>query len=149
MTILSYRNCTAADSELLARLNQALIRDEGHRNKMTLDELGQRMRSWLHGEYEAIVFESGPEIIGYILFSRAPEEVYVRQFFIEASRRRKGLGRRAIQWLAANIWNEAPRIRLDVLVGNMAGREFWKSVGFTEYCITMERQNPLAQPAQT
>ena len=33
------------------------------------------------------------------------------------------------------------RIRLDVLIGNAGGIQFWRSVGFEDYCITMERTN--------
>lgn len=35
-------------------------------------------------------------------------------------------------------WAGAPALRVEVLVGNAAGRAFWKSAGFEEYCVTME-----------
>jgi len=38
---------TTDDCPQLARLNLQLIRDEGHRNPMTSDELEARMRTWL------------------------------------------------------------------------------------------------------
>ena len=31
-----------------------------------------------------------------------------------------------------------PRIRLEVLVGNANGIAFWRSIGFQDYCVTME-----------
>jgi hypothetical protein len=46
---LNYRRATLNDCSLLAELNHQLIRDEGHRNKMTVPELEQRMRGWLTG----------------------------------------------------------------------------------------------------
>lgn len=48
----------AADSDLdlLAEWNYQLIQDEGHRNPMTVPELRERMRDWLAGEYQAMIF---------------------------------------------------------------------------------------------
>src|SRR5437870_9469274 len=46
---MTYRHATLDDCPLLAELNCQLIRDEGHRNRMTLPELEQRMRGWLAG----------------------------------------------------------------------------------------------------
>jgi hypothetical protein len=30
------------------------------------------------------------------------------------------------------------RVRRDVLVGNAGGIAFWRSLGFADYCLTME-----------
>ena len=136
-----YRPCTTADAALLARLNQLLIRDEGHRNRMTLDQLEDRRRSWLGGQYEAVLFEDGSGPVGYALFARQPDHIYLRQFYVVSERRRQGIGRSAIEWLLANTWKGSPRIRLDVLTGNAQGIGFWKALGFAEYCITMERDS--------
>jgi len=38
-----------------------------------------------------------------------------------------------------NAWGVRARVRIDVLVGNHSAIEFWRSVGFTDYCLTMER----------
>ena len=39
------RRATLADAALLAELNRQLIRDEGHRNSMSLAELETRMET--------------------------------------------------------------------------------------------------------
>ena len=39
------------------------------------------------------------------------------------------------QWLAAEVY-------LDALVKNVSGLAFWRAIGFTDYCITMERHLP-------
>jgi hypothetical protein len=44
---MNFRRAIADDCILLAKLNHQLIRDEGHRNKMTVPELEQRMKNWL------------------------------------------------------------------------------------------------------
>jgi len=123
---------------LLAELNGQLIRDEGHRNPMTLAELEARMRGWLTGEYEAVLFLQQGQAAGYALFRREPEHVYLRQFFVRPEFRRQGIGRAALGWLREHAWADASRVRLDVLIGNAAGIAFWRAVGFRDYCLTME-----------
>jgi GNAT superfamily N-acetyltransferase len=132
------RNATVEDAPVLAQMNHQLIRDEGHRNRMSVDELAQRMRHWLEGEYQAVLIEDREEIVGYALFKREAEWVYVRQFFVRSERRRQGIGRAAWAWLCESKWRESPRIRLDVLVGNVVAIQFWRSLGFEDYCLTME-----------
>jgi hypothetical protein len=56
---MHYRFATTHDVRALAKMNHELIRDEGHRNPMTLAELERRMETFLEGEYKAVVFEEG------------------------------------------------------------------------------------------
>lgn len=102
------------------------------------------MSNWLRGDYEAVIFEENTVAVGYALFKREPEFVYLRQLFVVPERRRQGIGRHALAWLWANAWAQVSRLRIDVLVGNTDGREFWRSVGFSEYCVTMEALSPNA-----
>jgi GNAT superfamily N-acetyltransferase len=136
---MTYRIATSVDAHLLAPMNFQLIRDEGHRNPMSVAELETRMQGWLAGEYEAVLFEDDQGAAGYSLFKREPDWIYLRQFFVQPNRRRHGIGRAAMTWLLENVWKDAPRIRLEVLVGNSQGIEFWRSMGFGDYCMTMER----------
>ena len=136
---MDYRRATPADAGLLASLNWQLIRDEGHRNSMSVPQLEARMAGWLSGEYEAILFEDAGQTLGYALFRREPEFVYVRQFFVCPEFRRQGVGRRALTWLAAHA-SVGQRLRLDVLTGNAAGIAFWRALGFQDYCLTLERE---------
>src|SRR6266581_8689945 len=134
-----YRTASIADASVMAPMNAQLIRDEGHRNSMTVPQLSERMALWLGGEYEAVLFESDSRAIGYALYRFEPEYVYLRQLFVLPELRRRGVARRALEWLRQNAWTVRPRVRIDVLVGNQPGIEFWRSVGFTDYCLTMER----------
>lgn len=108
---------------------------------MSASELEQRMFGWLGREYQAVLFEDEAGAAGYALYKNEAEWVYLRQFFVRPERRRQGLGRAAMKWLLENVWRESPRIRLDVLVGNENGIQFWRSLGFEDYCLTMERAN--------
>jgi len=137
---IRYRRATLEDASVLAPMNAQLIRDEGHRNSMTVPQLSERMALWLGGEYEAVLFESDSRAIGYALYRFEPEYVYLRQLFVLPELRRGGIARAALEWLRRNVWSARSRVRIDVLVGNRAGIDFWRSVGFTEYCLTMERE---------
>jgi GNAT superfamily N-acetyltransferase len=139
---LQYRPATLADVRLLAEMNAALIRDEAHRNRMTVEQLAERMAGFLTTGYEAVIFErqdpGAAAGVGYALFQREPEWVYLRQFYVRPECRRRGIGRAALAWLRANAWADSPRVRIEVLTGNSAGIAFWRAVGFADYCLTME-----------
>ncbi len=137
---MEYQDASSTDIELLARLNLQLLRDEGHRNPMTLARLKVRMDNWLQNEYQAVLFERSGETVGYALFRDDAEYTYLRQFFVTAQHRRQGLGRQAIEWLSTHHWKDAPSVRVEVLVGTEEAIAFWRAIGFVDYCLTLERQ---------
>ena len=138
---LKFRFTKESDVPWLAKMNQELILDEGHRNKMTLPELKQRMSDFLQNEYDAVIASLGQKDIGYALYKQDPEWLYLRQIFVIKTMRRKGFGRRFIEWLKNNPWKDCKKIRTEVLVDNIVGIDFWKAVGFKEYCIILEMEN--------
>ena len=70
------------------------------------------------------------------LFTEA--SITARPFFVRPDRRRKGVARDALSWLRVHAWADAPRVRIDVLVGNAGAIAFWRAVGFRDYCLTMD-----------
>jgi GNAT superfamily N-acetyltransferase len=80
--------------------------------------------------------------VGYALFRQGSDHVYLRQLYVAAENRRRGIGTRALEWLAENVCQDTLRIRIDVLVENTTARSFWAATGFREYCITMELDLP-------
>jgi len=135
---MKFRSATRDDCSLLAELNHQLIRDEGHRNPMTVAQLEQRMRDWLAGEYHAILFEDYGEVVAYALFREQPDEIYLRQLFVVRNRRRRGIGRRAVEILRSEVWPKTKRLTVDVLVTNQDAVAFWRAIGYADYSLTLE-----------
>lgn len=143
---MRFRLAKNSDVALIAQLNQQLIRDEGHRNSMKSAELEERMARWLSSKYEAVLFESSGKTVGYALFRRELTSVYLRQFYVCPDCRRQGSGRAAVDWLRQHVWQDAELIRLEVLCENSVGLEFWRAIGFYDYCVTLElNQRPSSQ----
>ena len=135
---MNFRFATTNDYTLLAELNHQLIRDEGHRNRMTVPELAQRMKEWLAGEYRAAIFELDGSVVAYALFREQPEEIYLRQLFVVRDRRSQGIGRRAVEILRSQVWPKNKRLTVEVLTANARGTAFWHSVGFKDYSLMLE-----------
>ena len=138
--MLVFRIATLADVSLLASMNERLMRDEGNRSRLTRQSLELRMSRWLSGDYRAAIFSLNREPIGYALWKPQPDHVHLRQYYVKPVFRRKGYGKAGIELLMNNVWGEFARVRLEVLVGNEAGLRFWRSIGFEDYCVTMEFQ---------
>ncbi len=122
----------------MAELNHQLIRDEGHRNPMTVPQLEQRMRDFLAGEYRAVIYEESGEVVAYALFREQPEEIYLRQLFVVRHRRRQGIGRRAMEILRSKVWPKTKRLTVEVLVANQGAVAFWRAAGYRDHCLTLE-----------
>ena len=135
---MTFRPATTDDCLLLAELNHQLIRDEGHRNPMTVPELEQRMRGWLSGEYRAVIYEDVGEVAAYALFREEEREIYLRQLFVVPHRRSQGLGRRAVEILRSQLWPKSKRLTVDVLTTNKRAVSFWRSVGYADYSLSLE-----------
>jgi len=135
---MTFRQATSEDCALLAELNLQLIHDEGHRNRMTVPELQERLEAWLASEYTAVLFEDGNDVVAYALYRERPEEIYLRQLFVVRNRRRQGIGRKAVEVLRSKVWPRNKRLTVDVLVQNTAAIAFWRAVGYDDYCLTLE-----------
>ena len=135
---MNFRFATMADSAMLAKLNYQLIQDEGHRNRMGLPELEQRMRDWLTGEYHGVLFEEKNTIIVYALYREQVDEIYLRHFFVSRSHRRQGKGRQAMEMLRQQIWPKDKRLTVETLAANEAGVAFWRSTGYKDYALKLE-----------
>ena len=138
---MMHRFASVEDAQVLGELNHQLIHDEGHSNRMTVPELIDRMRRWLETDYKASIFEDGSEIVAYALYIDEKEHIYLRQFFVQRHKRRSGTGRLCMKILFSQVWPKDKRITVDVLCPNHVGIAFWRALGFTDYCLTLEMTN--------
>jgi predicted acetyltransferase len=135
---MTFRRATSNDRALLAKLNHQLIRDEGHRNAMTVRELEERMKGWVASDYMAVIFVEGNAVVAYALFREEAREIYLRQLFVVRNRRRQGIGREAIKILRTKIWPKDKRLTVDVLVKNESAVAFWRAMGYADYSLMLE-----------
>ena len=133
---MQIRKCTLEDVSLLTKMNKHLIEDEKSTNPMTMDELEERMKGFLSGDYSAYFFMQDDTAVGYALVKDTEKPLYLRQFFIERDYRRRHLGREAFHLLMDYLQTDT--INIDVLPWNEPGLRFWKSCGFAETCISMQ-----------
>ena len=135
---MNYRFATEDDLDLLAEWNHQLIRDEGHRNSMTILQLRERMQDWLAGASKALLFYKTSDPGAYAVYREDAKEVYLRQFFVIRSARHQGIGREAVNVLQKHIWPPDKRLLVEVLTANVSAVAFWRSVGYSDYCLTLE-----------
>ncbi|MFD0711605.1 GNAT family N-acetyltransferase [Paenibacillus sp. GCM10027626] len=135
MSELSIRICSHVDLALLATLNKQLIEDERHDNTMNIEQLKERMRSFIDTDYKAYIFGRDCEIIGYALVDHTRHPLYLRHFFVCRNFRRNGYGKLAFEKLIERL--NTKEIDIEVMHWNHIGYEFWKSLGFIERSIYM------------
>lgn len=140
--MVTFPDASVHDALLLAAMNRELITDERHRNPMSDAQLVERMRGWLADTgdcgYRAVIFECDGKSAGYALYRDETDHVYLRQFYVARTHRRRGIGRVALTWLWEHRWRDVPHISVDVLIGNAAGIAFWRAAGFQDYCLILE-----------
>jgi len=137
---MEYRYAVEDDAPFLAEINRQLIEDEWDGGGMSLERLESRMRRWIaEDDYKGVLFQQNGETVAYSMFSVDEDSVYIRHFYVLKEHRGGGVGRRAIETLFRDIIPPTHRVTLDVLASNVGGHEFWRSVGFRDYAIRMER----------
>ncbi len=141
---LVIRLATEADLPRLALMNRRLIEDEGSRNPMALDQLAERMRGWLLGDWTVKLFLADEIVVGYAVYQHRRDEyfpdhttVYLRQFYIEREQRDRGLGTEAVSLLRQGHFPAGSTVIIEALASNPRGYAFWRKVGFEPYCTTM------------
>ncbi|MOA53967.1 Acetyltransferase (GNAT) family protein [compost metagenome] len=102
---------------------------------MTIDQLKERMKTFIHTDYIAYTFEEYDQVIGYALVNHTKQPLYLRHFFICRNSRRKGYGKLAFARLLEALSTTV--IDIEVMHWNHAGLSFWKSLGFRERSIYM------------
>lgn len=128
---------TVADCQALAEMNKQLIVDEGHSNSMNIQELKERMIKFIENEYKCYLIKPEQTLVGYCLFRDDIDYIYIRQLFVINEYRKQGYGRNCLEELKEIEWKNR-KIRTEVMSHNSNGINFWKKVGFNDYCVVME-----------
>ena len=72
--MITYHFATLDDVPALARMNRLLVEDEQHRNRFKPDAwFEERMRGFLSGAYQAVLFDLAGEVVGYALYTGHPD----------------------------------------------------------------------------
>jgi GNAT superfamily N-acetyltransferase len=129
------KECSFDDVPLLAHMNQQLIEDEKAETDLTIEQLEERMLQLIHSECKAFLLCRDDHIVGYALCHTQRSPVYLRQFFIRRSERRKGYGKQG--FIALLNFLHITEIDIDVYSWNKAGVAFWNSLGFETRCYNM------------
>ena len=144
---MEFRYAEQADAAFLADINRQLIEDEWDGGGMSLERLEARMRRWIaDDEYRAVLFRENDADVAYALVSLDEDSAFIRHFFVIKEHRGRGVGRRAIETLFDRVVPPGFRTTLDVLASNTSGHQFWRSQGFSDYAVRMER---LPRDAET
>ena len=131
-----------SDFERITSWTRQLQIDEGA-PVMESEAISDRLRRWLESDYDAVIFELETIPIGDALFRstdpelKAPDGIYLRQFFISPEYRRRGAGTAAFQEYVAQAVR-GRRLVLEVLESNRIGQSFWRSLGLIPYSSTLE-----------
>ena len=137
---MQWRFMTARDIAGIADLNRQLQQEEGAA-VMCASDLEKRLSQWLATDYHGVIFDVEAQLVAYALFrdtdpfSEGEDGIFLRQFFVVASERRKGIGRAAFTLLLNEIWPPGKRIFLEALSSNPSGHAFWQSMGFKPYSV--------------
>jgi ribosomal protein S18 acetylase RimI-like enzyme len=149
---MNHRPATLADVPLLARMNRGLVEAERHRNRFRSDAwLEERMRGFLTGGYSAVLFEMDAVPVAYALYTvhrENPDTIHVRQIYVEAPYRRKGLGREMMRILREEVWPPGRRVTVGVLADNRAAIAFYEAIGFRSYSLEMEIPGDAPAPGR-
>jgi GNAT superfamily N-acetyltransferase len=140
--MMEFRYAEETDAPFLADINRQLIEDEWDGGGMSLERLEARIRRWLaDGDYRAVLFMEDGATVAYSLVSTDEDSAYIRHFFVLHEHRGRGVGQRAVELLFREVIppEARGRVTLDVLASNRGGHGFWRSVGFTDYSVRMER----------
>ena len=140
---MKIRYIEECEFNLIARWNRQLQEDEGA-PIMSVEHIEARLRNWLQGPYACIIFSMDSDV-GYAIYRISDDEaegrgVYLRQFFIARTFRRKGYGRIAFNLITDGLFR-GQRIVVEALESNPGGIAFWQSVGMLPYCRKFEYCN--------
>jgi ribosomal protein S18 acetylase RimI-like enzyme len=132
------RPANLSDVQTLAVLNKRLIVDENHPNPMDINQLTERMSSWLTTEYHGFLYVMEEVVAAYCLYREEVDFYYLRHLYVDRKFRRQGIGTYLLDWMFAHLWQDK-EVRLDVLVENQRAIAFYQQYGFQTRILRMHK----------
>ena len=135
---MNIRHATLDDIPQLAELNRQLQEDERTPKLMTNHELAIRMTGWLNADYQAILFELAGAVVAYAVYRAGEDEddLYLRQFHVSRSHRRRGMGREALALFREQVVKPGQSLTLEAYVHNEEAIAFWRAIGFQDHTLS-------------
>lgn len=153
---VTVRKATGADREGIGRLWLEMMEFHRDYDPRFFQLKPDALEIWLRHldeclideEQIVLVAEAEDELVGFAMGRpnedpppfRTPPHGFVTNFLVSESWRRKGLGRRLFEALAAELHARNLReIRLSVAALNPSSNAFWRRMGFEPYLVHMRR----------
>lgn len=140
MPTLGHEQVDVSAAQRLARLNSALLEQQGIPADPPLEELEHRMRDLMEEGYQAVVFTWDQRTVGYCLYRLYPKYAYIRHFYIDRTVHKKLKAADAFSLLRARELADYASIRLDVPESAKESLALWESLGFRPRSIRLELQ---------
>ena len=142
------RFAAADEAPLLATMNIELAQDVDYRRPLPEPAFYRRRMDELLAEgYRAVIFEESGEVAAYALFIDRGDEIYLQQFYVRRSFRRRGLGREAMRMLI-DTWPRDRALVVDTFANNSAALAFWRAVGYRDYQVVLRMEAGERKPRE-
>lgn len=136
---MKIRNAQSSDLKMLATMYRQLRVDALYpRTYESLNALEIKLDDLMRNfGWQATLLEEDHKILGYCLWQKRDDAIYIRQFWIARTLRREGYGRKFIELIKKYYWQNQ-RIKLEVLHQNRRAIAFWESLGFSMQALILE-----------
>ena len=117
------------DAVQLAAMTRALI-ESGLTPVWGPSRIGWHVR---HPESVVLTARSGMTVAGFAIMRYAEDTAHLNLLAVDPAHRRRGVGRRLLQWLEKTALTAGSFvIGLELRAGNQAARDFYRAVGYRE-----------------
>lgn len=133
------REARSTDIRMIATMYRQLQEDAAYpsygENLKQLEECLSNLM--LVQGWKIYILEDGNQIVGYCLWQKREDAVYIQQFWITRSMRREGYGAKFIRLFKEQYWQNK-KIKLEVRMENHRAIQFWESLGFKKHTLVLE-----------
>lgn len=117
----------ASDASAIAAMSRALIE-----SGLDWRYRAQRIARLMHApETFVLVAAEADQIAGFAIMEFGPERAHLMLFAVQPAQRRRGLGRRMVEWLMHSAQTAGmASVHLELRADNHAARDFYRALDF-------------------